>query len=159
MTRTVRIRSFLRSIFRRASFEQDMQAELRFHIESYADDLVRQGMSHEQALRRARIDFGAVEAQKEDCRASLGLRLWDELRADVRYALRALRKTPGFTTVAVLTLALGIGANTAIFTLIDALMLRMLPVERPRELYQVEFRRPQGGQPGDSITTALWENL
>jgi len=156
---STRLRTFLRSVFRREKFEQEMQAELRFHIESYADDLVRQGMPREQALRRARIEFGAVEAQKEECRASLGLRLWDELRADVRYALRAMRKNPGFTAVAVLTLALGIGANTAIFTLVDALVLRMVPVERPQELYQVQWRRPQGGRPGTSLSNSLWENL
>ena len=159
MTWSARIRAFLRGIFRRGKFEQEMQAELRFHIESYAEDLVRQGMPREQAVRRAHIEFGAVEAKREECRASLGLRLWDEIRADVRYALRVMRKSPGFTLVAVLTLAMGIGANTAIFSLIDALMLRMIPVERPRELYQVQWRRPQGGQPGDSITNVLWENL
>ena len=159
MTWSARIRTFVRNLFRRGKFEQEMQDELRFHIESYADDLTRKGMPREQALRRARIEFGGVEAQKEECRASFGLRLWDEWRADVRYALRTMRKSPGFTVVAILTLALGIGANTAIFTLIDALMLRMVPVERPEELYQVQWLRPQGGQPGTSLSNALWENL
>ena len=159
MTWSARIRTLLSSVFRRSDFERDMHDELRFHIESYADDLVRGGLSPEEALRRARIEFGAIEAKREECRASLGLRLWDELRADVRHALRVMRKSPGFTLVAVLTLALGIGANTAIFSLIDALMLRMVPVERPQELYQVQWRRPQGGRPATSVTNALWENL
>src|SRR5271155_987005 len=73
---------------RRARFESEMDAEMRFHIESYAEDLMRAGVSREEAMRRARIEFGGLNSHKEDCRASLGMRLWDELGADLRFGLR-----------------------------------------------------------------------
>src|SRR4051794_16128717 len=135
-----RFRKFVHGITRREQFDCNMEEELRFHVESYAADLERKGMAHEEAVRRARLEFGTMEAHKEDCRASFGLRVWDELESNVRYALRSLRKSPGFTAVAVLTLALGIGANTAIFTLIDAMLLRMIPVHDARELVQLRMK-------------------
>ena len=122
-----------------------MDDELRFHIERYAEDLVRGGVSREDAERRARVQFGGIETRKEEIRAALGLRLLDELKGDLRYAVRQLRGSPAFTTVAVLSLALGIGANTAIFSLINTLMLRMLPVREPEQLVELLSRYP--GEP------------
>jgi putative ABC transport system permease protein len=111
-----------------------MDTELRFHIEAFTEELVRRGVSREEALRRARIEFGGVERTKEECRDARGVNLVETVIQDLRYGLRTLRKSPGFAAVAILTLALGIGANTAIFSMIDTLMFRPLPVRDPAEL-------------------------
>jgi len=125
--------------------ESEMDAELRFHIEAYAEDLIRSGVSCEEAMRRARVEFGGIERIKEEGREARGVVLLESLIQDVRYALRTMRRSPGFTAVAVLSLALGIGANTAIFSLINALMLRMLPVQHPEQL--VELLSVYPGEP------------
>lgn len=129
-----RLRSWLRSVSRRPSVEQEMDSELRFHIESYCEDLVRSGVASQEAKRRAQLEFGSVEARKDECRDALGLRLIYELAADLRYAFRMLRQSPGFTAVAVLSLALGIGANTAIFTLMETALWKTIPVKNPGQL-------------------------
>jgi predicted permease len=114
--------------------ESEMDRELRFHMERYAEDLVSTGLSPAEAQRRAKAEFGGVEARKDECREALGLRLIDDLRADFRYALRMLRDSPAFTIVAVVSLALGIGANTAIFTLMEAALWKTIPVKNPEQL-------------------------
>jgi predicted permease len=118
--------------------EREMDAELRFHIEALTEDLVRSGVPRHEALRRARIEFGGIERAKEECREARGVNFVESLLQDLRYAARVLRKSPGFTTVAVVTLALGIGANTAIFSLIDQAVLRWLPIKNPEQLFELK---------------------
>ena len=130
-----RIRSLARMVFRRDDFESYMNDEMRFHIEAYTDDLVRSGMSPEDARRQARVQFGSPAALQEDCREARGIRVVDELRQDLRYAGRQFRKSPGFALAAIVSLALGIGANSAIFGLMDAIIFRTLPVADPAGLY------------------------
>src|SRR5437016_1883154 len=124
----------LRALFSRASVEQELDAELRFHIEREAEKYERQGMSHEAAVRRARLAFGGVEQVKEASRDMRGIARLESTLSDLRYAMRSLKSRPAFTLTVIATLALGIGANTAIFTLVDALVLRPLPVPHPEQL-------------------------
>jgi hypothetical protein len=128
------LRSWLTWIVKRSHLETDMEAEVTFHLESYADDLVRSGVPPQEATRRARLQFGGIESHKDAMRASLGLRWWDELWVDLRYGARMLRKSPGFTVIAVASLALGIGANTAVFTLAKAALFDTLSVSHPEQL-------------------------
>jgi predicted permease len=130
-----RFRSLINGLTRRDRFERTMREEMRFHIDARTDDLEVTGLSRTEARRRAHLEFGTVDAVKDDCREARGLRPFDTLSQDLGYALRIMGKAPGFTAAAVLSLALGIGANTAIFTLIDAALLRTLPVGNPHELY------------------------
>ncbi len=118
--------------------------ELAAHLEEKTAALVESGLPEAEARLRARREFGNVALIAADSRNSLGWTWFDNLVMDLRYAFRTLRRSPGFTTVAVLSLALGIGANTAIFSLLDALVLRMLPVANPHELWAVGLARTSG---------------
>lgn len=138
------IRSFFDGLVRRARVEENLVEELRLHIEERADAIERTGVDRAEALRRARLEFGAVENYKERCREARGLRWPDELRQDLRYAIRAARKSPGVTVVAILSLALGIGANTAIFSILNSLLLTQLSVRDPGRLVILDIWRTQG---------------
>ena len=130
-------RSLAARFFYRSTVEDDLEAELRSHVQHRADDLERSGLSHDEALRRARMEFGGCEKFKEESRAALGGEFIETLIRDVRFGVRVLRKSPGFTAVAVLTLALAIGANAVVFAVMDVLVLRPLNVPEAQSLYVV----------------------
>jgi predicted permease len=144
--------STFQTLRRRDRFEDGMAEEMRFHIERYTEDLVLSGVAPEEAARRARQEFGSLDNAKEDCREARGLRLFDELRQDLRYAARLLRKTPGFTTTALATLALCLGANLTIFAVVDAVLLRPLPFPDSDRLMSVYNTYPRAGVPNDGCS-------
>jgi len=138
----MKLLSYFRSVaarfFHRFQIENEMEEELRSHVQHRADDLEGFGLDRAKAERRARIEFGGRERLKEECREALGGNFIETLVKDVNFSIRVLRKAPGFTIVAVLTLALAIGANAVVFGILNGLILRPVDVPQPESLYGIE---------------------
>jgi predicted permease len=132
-------------VLHRRRLEQEMEEEVLFHMEAYAADLERSGLSRAEALRKARLEFGGVATHKDGMRFSLGLRWFDDLLMDLRYAVRILRRSPGFTLIAVCSLALAIGANTAVFSVANEALYERLNVPAPQQLRLLTIRNPKNG--------------
>jgi predicted permease len=131
------LRSLSGKFFHRSEFAEDMNEELRSHIQLRADDLERSGLERTEAERRARIEFGGQERVKEECNEAMGGNFIETLVQDVRFSVRVLRKSPGFTAIAVMTLALAIGANAVVFAALNALILRPLDLPHSESLYSI----------------------
>jgi macrolide transport system ATP-binding/permease protein len=122
------------------AFEDDMASEFEFHVEARTTDLMHSGLSEQAARRAARLEFGSGQGYREECRSSLRLNWLDECRRNIQVGARLLRKSPGFSSAAILSLALGIGANTLVFSVLNSLLLQPLPIENPKQVVFVEAR-------------------
>src|SRR5436190_8413356 len=152
-------RSLASRFVRRSQTESELEEELRAHIQLRADVLERSGLGRTEAERRARIEFGGHERFKEECREAIAGNFIDTLIQDVRFSLRMLRKSPGFALIAVMTIALGIGATTAMFSVVEATLLHPLPYAEPEQLVSIQADLPGLGANDVGISQPEWQDL
>jgi predicted permease len=138
----------LRSLAARRRIERDMDEELGFHLEMQAEQNRRRGLEAQEARRAARVGFGSVDSVKEECRQSWGVHFMDTLRQDLRFGVRSLLRSPGFTAIVILTLGLGIGVNTAVFSVVDGVLLRPLPYAHGGRIVSLDQGDPRIGVEG-----------
>ena len=146
----------LRPLFRRSPVDQELDEELRDHLEQATAEYVAKGMTEEDAHRRARLDLGGFEQTKEKCRDARGFKFIEDLLYDLRFAGRVLRKSPGFTVVAILTLTVAVGANTVIFCLVNGVLLKPLPYPHPDRLIAVDHLSQQIGFKEMGISPSIY---
>ncbi|PYL98822.1 MAG: hypothetical protein DMF19_13635, partial [Verrucomicrobia bacterium] len=152
-------RSLAARFCHRSQTENDLDEELRSHVQLRADDLERLGLGRAEAERRARIEFGGEARFKEECREAIAGNFIDVLLQDLRFSSRMLRKSPGFAVVVILTIALGIGATTAIFSVVDATLLRPLPYSKSEQLVSVQDNFPGVGAQDVGLSEPEWQDL
>src|SRR5689334_11987682 len=141
--------SWWQRLWRRKQMDEQLDKELQFHLEQQARDLMEQGYSAEEAHRMTRINFGGAQQITEQCREARGTRWLEDMLQDARYALRTLRQKPGFATVALLTLGLGCGATTVMFTVVNGVLLKPLPYPEPDRLVRLQEQTEQATRFGN----------
>jgi predicted permease len=147
-----KVRLRLRSLLRRPNADVELEAELRFHLDQLIEENISSGMPPEEARRTAQRTIGGIAQWEEECRDMRRVNLIENLVRDVRYTIRSLAKSPGFTAVVIATLALGIGANTAIFTIVHGVLLRPLDYPRPDQLMYLTAESPAIGGAGNALS-------